>query len=374
MRGELLVYVGTYTEAILFGTGQVFQGKGEGIYIYVMDRATGAMRLRKVVTGVKNPSYLAFAPDGRHLYAVNELKSFEGKASGSLSAFEVDPSDGDLRFLNSRPTGGTDPCHVEVDRRGEWVFVANFASGSVSVFPIESDGSLGTASDFVQHQGSSVDPKRQAGPHAHSTVLDAANGLVFVPDLGMDRLMVYRFDAERGKLTPHDHPWVQTGPGAGPRHLDFHPTRPYAYLINELNSTIGAYEYDRSAGRFKEVHNVATLPKGFAEESSCADIHIHPSGEYLYGSNRGHDSIVIYRIDQATGRLSLVGHESTQGETPRNFAIDPSGDFLLAANQKSDSIVVFHIDRKTGKLTSTGQIVRVPNPVCVKFNSASAER
>ncbi|HUZ18059.1 MAG TPA: lactonase family protein [Spirochaetia bacterium] len=365
--GGVLVYVGTYTDPILFGSGEVFQGKGEGIYIYSMDRSTGGMTLVNTVRGVTNPSYLAFDPSGRFAYAVNELKEYEGKASGSVSSFAVEQDGHNLRFLNKQPTGGTDPCHVVVDRWGKHLFVANFMSGSVSVYPRRPDGSIGPATHFIQHTGSGHIPKRQAGPHAHSTVLDHENRYAFIPDLGLDRLMIYRYDGQRGMLRPNETPWVQTKPGAGPRHLALHPSRPFAYLINELDSTIGAYRYDGASGSFELLETVSTLPAGYTGASTCADINVDPLGDFLYGSNRGHDSVVIFRIDGATGRLAYVGHESTRGKVPRNFAIDPAGRFLLAANQNTDTIEVFAIDRSSGKLSHTGNSVMVPTPVCVRF-------
>jgi len=362
----MLVYIGTYTLPVLFGTGAVLMGKGEGIYVYRMDQASGVLELSSKITGLANPSYLTFDPKQRFLYAVNELKTFEGKPTGTISAFSLDSETGELKFLNKKPTRGTDPCHVTVDKTGRYVLVANFISGSVCVLPIQGDGSLGDATDFIQHHGSSANPKRQEGPHAHAVILDEANRYAFVPDLGIDKIMIYRFDSNHGKLEPNDEPWVQVKAGAGPRHLDFHPEGRYAYLINELDSTMVAFAYDKKHGTLKEIQTVPTLPKDFAGANTCADVHVAPSGKFVYGSNRGHDSIVIYKIDQRTGKLTYVGHESTQGKTPRNFAIDATGRFLLAANQDSDTIVTFRIDQQTGRLLSTGYVTKVPTPVCVK--------
>ena len=240
MKTEMLVYVGTYTEPIRFGSGKILQGKGEGIYVYRMDESSGAMELVRVVAGVTNPSYLAFDSTQRFLYAVNELKTYEDQPTGTVSAFAVDPKTGDLAFLNKQLTHGTDPCHVLVDKKRTHVFVANFMSGSICVLPVREDGSLGQASDFIQHHGSSIDPARQKGPHAHSVTLDAANRFAFVPDLGLDKLMVYRFDPKRGMLEANSVPWIKTKPGAGPRHVAFHPNGKWAYLINELDSTLTA--------------------------------------------------------------------------------------------------------------------------------------
>ncbi len=367
MTDALLVYVGTYTEPIRFGSGKVLQGKGEGIYFFWMDRSSGAMEPAGQATGVANPSYLAFDPTRRFLYAVNELKTCEGRPGGSVSAFAVDPGTGRLGFLNRRPTGGADPCHLAIDRKGAYVLVANFMSGSICVLPVRADGSLGEASHIVQHQGSSIDPLRQRGPHAHSVTLDEANRFAFVPDLGLDKLMVYRLDAGRGRLEPHDVPWIAVKPGAGPRHLAFHPSGRFAYLINELDSTILALSYDGESGTLKALQRISTLPANFSGESTCADVQVAPSGGFLYASNRGHDSIAAFRIDRRTGGLTGVDHWPTGGKTPRHFGIDPSGRFLLAANQDTDTIVTFRIDEQTGSLRPTGHVTQVPTPVCVKF-------
>jgi 6-phosphogluconolactonase len=367
MTPDYTVYIGTYTDPILFGTGKILEGKGEGIYVYRMDPVSGAMQLIRTNTGITNPSYLAFDTGCSRLYAVNELKSYQGEPTGTVSAFAVNSKTGQLTFLNKKPTRGTDPCHLTLDATGKYVLLANFMSGSVSVLPIQTDGSLGDASDFIQHQGSSVDPNRQQGPHAHAVTLDEANRYAFVPDLGLDKTLIYRFDVESGKLEPNEAPQVAVKPGAGPRHLVFHPNGRYAYLINELDSTIAAYQYDRDKGQLAEIQTISTLPADYRGSSTCADVHVSPSGEFLYGSNRGHDSIVIYKINPSTGRLSCIGHESTRGNTPRNFAIDPAGNFLLAANQDSDTIVTFRIDPQTGKLSPTGQVTEVPTPVCVKI-------
>ena len=367
MISEYLVFVGTYTDPILFGTGKILDGKGEGIYVYRMDPASGALELITTNSGITNPSYLAFDAAGRCLYAVNELKTYRDEPTGTVSAFSVNSKTGELTYLNKKPTGGTDPCHLIVDHTDRYVLLANFMSGSICVLPIQTDGSLGDASDFIQHHGSSIDPDRQQGPHAHAVTLDESNRHVYVPDLGLDKTLIYRFDVDSGKLAPNDEPSMAVKPGAGPRHIVFHPNGRYAYLVNELDSTIAAYGYDADKGVLHEVQAIATLPDNFTGHSTCADVQVAPSGEFLYGSNRGHDSIVIYKIDQSTGRLSCIGHESTRGNTPRNFDIDPAGNFLLAANQDSDTIVTFRIDPQSGELHPTGQVTEVPTPVCVKI-------
>jgi 6-phosphogluconolactonase len=365
MSKQRLVLVGTYTEPIRFGTGKILEGQGKGIYLYRLDVSSGSLEPCGLAKGVPNPSYLALDPAGRFLYAVNEMKEFEGAPTGAVSAFSIDPGSGELRFLNRKPTHGTDPCHLAVHKTGRVVLVANFMSGSVCVLPIREDGSVGDATDIVQHRGSSVDPLRQSGPHAHAVTFDDTGRYVFVPDLGLDKLMVYTFDAQRGKLRPHDEPRVEIAAGAGPRQLVMHPQGGYAYLINELDSTMTAFRYDGDRGTLREIQTLSTLPADFEGASTCAEVQISPSGRFLYGSNRGHDSIVIYAIDRVDGTLTCVGHASTQGKTPRHFALDPAGEFLLAANQDTNSVVAFRLDPASGELVATGHSAAVPTPVCV---------
>ncbi len=366
MSKQRTVFIGTYTEPILFGTGKILNGQGKGIYVYRLDVSSGAFEPWGVAEGVRNPSYLALDPSHRFLYAVNELKEFKGTESGAVSAFSVDLTSGTLSLLKMQPCHGTDPCHLVVDKTGSYVLVANFKSGSVGVFPIREDGALGDATHVVQHQGSSADPVRQSGPHAHAVTLDQTGRFVFVPDLGIDKVMIYTFDAGRGKLEPNQkQPWVETAAGAGPRQLVMHPGGRYAYLINELDSTMTAYRYDADRGTLRELQTASTLPEGFDGASTCAEVAISPSGQFLYGSNRGHDSIVIYAIDPQDGTLTWLGHESTRGSTPRHFAIDPDGLFLLAANQDTHNVVSFRLDPVSGALGTTGHSVDVPTPVCV---------
>lgn len=366
MGKKQLVFVGTYTEPILFGTGKVVQGKGKGIYIYRLDENSGKLELIRVVDGIRNPSYLAFGPESRNLYAVNELKQCEGSNSGAVSAFTFDKKAMSLAFLNMRLTRGTDPCHVATDRTGKFVAIANFMSGSIAIFPVLADGSLGEASSFVQHHGSSVDTVRQGGPHAHSITFDPSNNYIFVPDLGLDMVLAYRFDSEKGTIELSEDRCVLSPPGAGPRHLEFHPSGRFAYVVNELDSSIAAFEFDAERVIFSAKQYISTLPIGFLGSSTCADIHISPTGNFIYASNRGHDSIACFRIDKSDGTLSAIAYEPTRGRTPRNFAIDGRGRFLLVGNQDSDSIAVFRIDEATGKLDYADFSIEVPTPVCVK--------
>ncbi|MEO1998084.1 MAG: lactonase family protein [Planctomycetaceae bacterium] len=356
---EYRVYVGTYTD-----------GASEGIYRLAMNRNTGKLTRRGVVRGVTNPSFLAIHPNRRFLYAVNEVGQFRGAASGAVSAFAIDAKTGDLRFLNQQPSGGAAPCHLVVNRKGRNVLVANYTGGSVASLPISEDGRLAPAVTFLQHTGSSV-LARQKGPHAHSINLDDQNRFAVVADLGLDQVLVYKFDAATGKLVANTPPGIRMTAGAGPRHFDFHPNHRFAYVINEIDLTITAFAYDARRGVLKPLQTVRTLPVGTDNTGSTADVQVHRSGRFLYGSNRGHDSIVVFAIDQKTGRLTYVEHESTGGRTPRNFGLDPSGRFLLAANQSTDSIVVFRIDPATGALSATGHQVDVPSPVCIQMISAT---
>jgi 6-phosphogluconolactonase len=367
MEEELQVYVGTYTDPILFGTGQVLKGKGEGIYLFEMDSDGGDAKLVWKKKGVTNPSFLDLSPSRRFLYAVNELKEYEGENTGTISAFALDAEGGAPSLLNRKSTRGTDPCHVAVDPSGKFAVVTNYMSGSVCVFPFLADGSLGDASDFRQHKGSSADPSRQSGPHAHSAVFDRDNAHVFVSDLGTDELVVYGWDRDRGKLERRNDLCYKASPGRGPRHLVLHPRAPFAYLINELDSTVSVLSRDPELSSFREIQTISTLPSGFTGASSGADLHASPSGDFLYASNRGHDSIAAFRIKSGTGKLEAIGHFHSGGRTPRSFDIDPSGRLLLAANQDSDNIVAFLIDEDEGTLRATGAEIRVPTPVCVRI-------
>lgn len=368
MQGGGLVYIGTYSEPIRFGTGQVLQGKGKGIYAYRFDASAGKLIPAGVTEGVRNSSYLAFDPARRFLFCVNEFKEYEGQASGAVSSFRIDPATGALTYLSTRASRGTDPCHLVVDATGRFVLIANFASGSVCVLPIDGDGKLGEAVEFVQHRGSSVDPKRQTGPHAHAVEIDKANRFVFVPDLGIDAIVVYAFDADTGKLAPHPtQPLVRTAPGAGPRQLVMRPDGKFAYLINELDSTMTAFRYDAVSGILTALQTLPTLPKDYAGHSTSAEVQISPDGRFLYGSNRGHDSLAVYAVDPGAGTLTPLGHDSTRGRIPRNFVVSPDGEFVVAANQDTDNAIVFRRDAGTGRLVPTGDVVAAGTPICVKF-------
>lgn len=366
MQNRTLVYAGTYTEKILFGSGHILDGKGEGIYLLRLDTLAGTLSLINISKNIINPSYLVVDQSKSYLYAVNELKEFQGLASGAVSAFRISPNTGDLTFINQQATQGTDPCYVELSPDGSSLYVANFMSGSVSVFPILADGGIGEISQFIQHEGSSADPARQTGPHAHSVVFSKDGRFAFVPDLGIDKLMTYKTGQGSRPLTEGPVPFFHTSPGAGPRHCAFSPDGAKCYLINELDCTIIALAYNQEIGSFEELQCVSSLPEGVEHPgNSCADIQITPDGRFLYGSNRGHNSLIVYRVIPESGLLEYAGCQPCGGEIPRSFAIDPSGKYLICANQDSNNIVVFEIDSGSGLLTEKSQI-QIPTPVCVK--------
>jgi 6-phosphogluconolactonase len=331
--------------------------------------ATGALTPLGLAAEAVNPSFLAIHPNQRFLYAVTEASDFRGQPGGAVGAFRIQPETGKLTSLNHQSSGGAGPCHLVVDQAGKQVLVANYGGGSVSVLPIRENGELGEATAFIQHAGSSKDPRRQQAPHAHSINLDRANRFAVAADLGLDKVMIYRFDSESGTLTPNNPPWATVEPGSGPRHFAFHPEGRFAYVINEMSCTVTAFTYAPGTGTLSTIQTISTLPDGQDVERgfSTAEVQVHPSGKFLYGSNRGHNSIAAYSIDPATGKLTYLENEPTQGSTPRNFGIDPTGKFLLAENQSSGSIVVFRINSQSGHLEPTGHRADVPNPVCVKF-------
>lgn len=359
---ERLVYVGTYTRR-----EPHVGGKGEGIYLFRFDTATGAMSLLGKTLEVANPSFLVVDPSRRYLYCVNEGAGADGKG-GAVSAFAIDAESGALTPINQQSTQGLSPCHLAVDALGRCLLVSNYSSGSVALLPILEGGGLGPIADFVQHEGSSANPQRQQSPHPHSVNIDAGNRRVYVPDLGLDKVMIYELDGEECKLTPyHEQPWARTKSGSGPRHLAFHPSGRLLFVANELDSTVTVFAVDEAKGTLLETQTVSALPADFDDKSWCADIHVHPSGRVVYVSNRGHDSIAVFRIDEGHGTISLVEHTSTRGKFPRNFALDPTGHFLVAANQNSDDLFVFRVDPKSGKLTPIGDRIEVGTPVCVRF-------
>jgi 6-phosphogluconolactonase len=350
---SLPVYFGTYT------TGN---SPSKGIYRSTLDLETGKLAPPTLVAEAVNPSFIVIHPNGKFLYAVSEA----GRA-GTVSAYAIDAKTGNLMFLNQQPSGGSGPCHVNVDHTGKNVLVANYNSGSFSVIPIEADGRLGEPTAVIQDTGSSVNPTRQKGPHAHSVNLSPDNRFVFVPDLGIDKIMIYKLDAEKGTLVPNDPAFAKLAPGSGPRHMAFHPNGKFAYVISELAGTITAFAYDPASGALNKIQTITTLPADFHGFNGSAEVCVHPNGKFLYGSNRGHDSIAVYRIDPAKGTLTFVERQTADIKTPRSFNIDPTGTFCLVANQGSDNVVVFRINQKTGVLEPTGHKISVGKPVCVCF-------
>jgi 6-phosphogluconolactonase len=284
-----------------------------------------------------------------------------------VSAYAVDQTNGHLTFINRQASHGEGPCHVTVESSGRFVLVANYNSGSVAMLPINADGRLGEATDFDQHEGSSVHPTRQQGPFAHSIFPDPSNRFALSCDLGVDKVFVYQLDFENGKLRPAPQPWMSVKPGAGPRHLDFHPNREWVYVINELDNTISCCHWDEESGKLEQFQHISTLPSGYTETSYCADIHVHPSGRFLFGTNRGHNSIAVFAIAPTSGRLSLIELVACGGDFPWNFALDSRGEWLVVANQRSNNLCVFAVDVESGKLSRAGELTGITAPMCVKL-------
>jgi len=348
-----LVYVGT----------NVGTAGANTIFLYRLAPTTGILTLLSAQAGGANPTYLTMDATHRRLYAVSETSTFRGAPGGGVSAFAVDQHTGVLTLLNQQPSNGASPCYISLDHGGRAVLVANYMGGNVALLPVAAaDGQLAAPTAINQHVGSGPHPN-QTGPHAHCIVPDPANAFAFAVNLGTDQVLGYRLDAAHGQLTPLATPAFVARPGAGPRHLTFHPNGRLAYLINELNSTVTALAYDAATGHFRELQTISALPAGYTGTNSCADIHVAHDGLFLYASNRGHNSIAVFAIDTTTGTLVPVQDVDTQGQTPRNFTLDPSGRLLLVANQNSNNVVTFRVDTQTGQLTPTGQTVEVPSPM-----------
>lgn len=357
VEGEAVpkIYIGTYTG-----------GESQGIYMAGFNPDSGSLSDLQLAAETDNPSFLAHHPSQDVVYAVNETASFKGEPGGGLSAFKIDPDTGLLKLINQGNTGGGAPCHLVVDSEGKHVLVANYSGGNVAVFKIQANGGIEKRTDIKQHVGSSQH-SRQKGPHAHGIYLSQDQRFCLVTDLGLDKVLIYQFDRETGTLSIPPQASASTAPAAGPRHFAIHPTEKWAYAINELNNTVTVFDFDPATGGLEVRESYSTLPSDFTGTSHTAEIVVSPDGKFLFGSNRGHDSIVVYAIDPAHGKLTCIEHELTGGKTPRNFAVDPTGQWLLAANQGSDSIVVFSINRDSGELTPTGTKLSVPKPVCVLF-------
>ena len=354
---KMRVYIGTYTGP-----------QSKGIYLSTLDLATGKLSAPEVAAELTSPSFLAIHPSGKYVYAVGEIADFQGKKAGAVSALAVDPHNGKLKVINQQPSGGAGPCHVSVDPSGKCVLAANYGGGSVCSFPIGDDGKLKEGGSVIQHKGSSVNPQRQKEPHAHSINVDKGGQFAFAADLGLDQVLVYKLNAAHGTLETDDHQGpAKVAPGSGPRHFAFHPSGKFAYVINELANTVVAFEYNPHHGALTEIQSISTLPKDFTGTSYCAEVVVHPSGKFLYGSNRGHNSIAVFAIDEKTGKLTATSHQGEGIKTPRGFAVEPTGKYLLVGNQDGASVIVFAIDSKTGSLTPTGSKIEVGSPVCVRF-------
>ena len=353
--GGRLVWIGTYTGP-----------HSQGIYAFRFDDETGTMSPLGLAAETPSPSFLALHPNGKVLYAVNETHDGPGN-SGMVTAFAIDPATGHLAKINEQPSRGADPCHLAVDATGQYLVVANYTGGSFVVFPLTEDGRLAAASSVLTNRGSGPNHERQDGPHAHDVVFDAANRFLIAVDLGLDQLFVYRFDPAVGSFTFGVPPSARMPPGAGPRHFAFHPDGRHAYSINELDSTVTALEWDPSAGKLAPDASVSTLPAGFTGENSTAEVEVDSRGRFLYGSNRGHDSIAVFRIHPVSGALTLIAHTLTRGKEPRHFALDPTGRWLVAGNQNSNTLAVFRVDQTSGTLSPVGDLMSVGSPVCVLF-------
>jgi 6-phosphogluconolactonase len=356
---EISLYVGAYTSA-----------KNRGITLVKFDAATGELRDMALAAETQNPTFLAIHPNGRWLYAINEIGNYEGQRAGSVSAFAIDKGTGRLTQLNRVSSKGPGPCHISVDRTGKAALIANYGGGSVASYRIEKDGKLSEAASFHQHQGKGPNTRRQEGPHAHSINLSPDNRFAIVADLGTDELKVYRFDAQTAMLTPHEQAGFKPAAGSGPRHFTFHPNGKWAYVNGELDNTVTALSWDAKAGIFKPLNTQSTLPADFKGSNTTAEVRVHPNGKTVYVSNRGHESIAVFRV-RPDGGVEPLQHMSVQGQMPRNFVLDPSGAWLLAANQRSDNIVVFRVDAPTGKLELSGKGIIVGAPVCLRFLARS---
>lgn len=349
-----IMYVGTYS----------IRGS-EGVYVFEFDRKAGTMKQIQSVSNAKSPSFLALHPSGRYLYSVNEAAETGPKKEGAVSSYAVDGATGKLTFVNSQSSMGGGPCHISIDQTGKTAFISNYGGGSLAVLPIKTDGTLAASTDSVQNAGTGPNVQRQEKAHVHSAILAPDNRFVYVSDLGTDKVHIYETDVKASTVKPAQTPFVSVKPGSGPRHFTFHPNGRYAYLVEELTSSVAVFSRDARTGALTIIDDgVKTLPADFTGQNTSADIHIDPSGKFLYQSNRGYDALAIFAIGN-DGKLTKIGDQPTEGKTPRNFLIDPKGEFVFVAHQNTDNITIFKMDPRTGKLTYTGQSVKVPAPVCV---------
>ena len=353
-----LLYIGAYT-----------QGKdgAKGITVCDFDSATGKLSNPRLAAEMRNPSFLAIHPNKSVLYAVGETADMGGKREGAVAAFAINPENGLLQSINYVSSRGPGPCHLSIDPSAKTVMIANYSGGSVAAFPIKEGGKLGEAASFIQHTGSSVNPNRQKEPHAHSINPDKLGQYAFAPDLGVDKIFIYKLDADKAVLEPNDPPSASVAPGSGPRHFTFHPSGKLAYVINELKFTITAFKYDADRGKLTEIQTISTIPPDWNGAGGTAEVVVHPNGKWLYGSNRGHDSIAVLHIDPATGKLTFIGTQGQGVKWPRNFVLDPTGKWLLVGNEQGASIVVFEVDPETGELHPTDNRLETPKPACLRF-------
>lgn len=366
---KTMVFIGTYTQPIRFGTGEVLNGHGDGVYLFEWK---DCRLVAKGSVKAANASFLVMDRAQKYLFCTNELKEYEGTFGGAVSAFRFDPKEEALTYLNTQPVHGADPCHVEVDAQGTYLYCANFMSGSVTVLPIARDGRLQRECCLIQHEGSSVDPRRQRGPHAHGIFFDPRAERVFVPDLGMDTVVCYRPE-KNGELTPLRECSIAAAvPGTGPRHMVFHPNGKFVYINTEMGSTVCAYRYEQETGKTEILQTLPTIPPDADPVStSTSAIKLHPNGRLLYVSNRGHDSLATYRVDEETGLLEPIAIQPTGGKIPRDFEITPDGQSLIVAHQSGDDVAVFALDPETGKMMERSRI-QVPTPICVRIYSFEA--
>jgi len=352
------LYVGTYTD-----------GDSKGIYHYLFDSETGKLKYLDVTGDIKNPSFLKISPNKKYLYSVAEGDSFNGIRGGGVAAFKIGKN-GTLSKINDALSLGAYPCHVTVSPDNKKIIASNYGGGSLAVYDIKEDGGISPIRQLIQHEGHGADPDRQTNPHTHSAQFDKKGTHLYVADLGIDKLLIYKYNEDSLLFFPAKQPFVKMEPGAGPRHFAFTCKQNFIYVINEINSTISVLKKERKNKKFIKIQDISTLPADFKESSACADIHLSADGRFVYGSNRGHNSIAIFSRDKKTGLLTFLGTEPVKGDWPRNFGIDPSGNFMLVANRKSSNITVFSIDRTTGKLTYTGTEIKIPNPVCIEFKAS----
>lgn len=355
---DFFVYFGTYTTA-----------PSKGIYRSRLDVATGRLSPAELATEAKDPAFLALHPNGKSLYAIDESSDTKLRPHTGVSAYAIDPTTGALTLVNQQTHGSSGACHLSIDSTGRTVLVAHYGGGGVSGIALQPDGRLHSLGSVIPHTGYSVNPARQSAPHAHQIVVSPDNRFALVPDLGLDRILLYALDPTTAKLSAHTPAFAALRPGSGPRHLVFHPHGKFVYVISEMLCTMTAFRYDAAPGTLTDFQTISTLPpsESAAKGTSTAEVQVHPSGKFLYGSNRGHNTIVAYAIDVSSGKLTLIEHQSTRGKTPRHFALDPTGTWLLAENQDSSTVAVFRVDKNSGRLTPTGPLLEVPIPVCAVF-------